>query len=299
MSSPQHDVACVGIAGVDIILDGLEALPGNGELAHAARSEVAPGGACNVAIACSRLGLRSALVAPVCQDDLGSLLTARLAGAGVDWVGPPGARTPVNVALSSPSERAFVQSGDTRPLLAADVAILAPRAVIGDVEGIPDEPEAPRMYATCDTVGAHHAAGRPEQLIGAAGTLIVNAGEAALLTGQGDPYEAAVSLARIVMTAVVTLGPDGAVAASGGIVAHAEAPQMTTRAQVGAGDVFAAAYVWADLAGSPLAERLALACLYASLSLRAPSILRGALTLRELVRAAESHGVPLPPGSDS
>jgi sugar/nucleoside kinase (ribokinase family) len=289
----------VGPAGVDVILDGLEALPVNGELAHAARSEVAPGGACNVAIACSRLGLRSALVAPVCQDDLGSLLTARLAGAGVDWIGPPGIRTPISVALASTGERAFVQSGDTRPLLAGDIALLAPRAVIGDVEGIVAHPDAPRMYATCDTVQAHQCAGHPEQLIGAAGTLIVNAGEAALVTGQGDPEEAAVLLARLVATAIVTLGADGAVAASGGIVAHADAPRQTARALVGAGDVFAAAYVWADLAGSPLAERLALACLYATLSLRATSVLRGALSLRELIRAAEQHGVPVPPGADA
>jgi len=295
----SHDVACVGAASVDVILDGLEALPAHGELAHAARSEVAPGGACNVAIACSRLGLRAALVAPVCQDDLGSLLTARLAGAGVDWIGPPWVRTPVSVALASTGERAFVQSGDARPLLASDVALLAPRAVIGDIEGIPAAPDAPRTYATCDTVQAHHHAGHPEQLIGSAGTLIVNAGEAALLTGQGDPEEAAVALARLVATAIVTLGADGAVAASGGVVAHADAPRQSARALIGAGDVFAAAYVWADLAGSPLAERLALACLYATLSLRAPSILRGALTLRELVRAADSHGVPLPPVSDS
>jgi len=41
-------------------------------------------------------------------------------------------------------------------------------------------------------VQAHNFAGRPEQLIGSAGTLIVNAGEAALLTGQSDPEEAAV-----------------------------------------------------------------------------------------------------------
>jgi ribokinase len=294
-----HDVACVGPASVDVILDGLEALPGNGELAHAPRSEVAPGGACNVAIACSRLGLRSALVAPVCQDDLGSLLTARLAGAGVDWIGPPGLRTPVSVALASSGERAFVQSGDPRPVLAADVSLLAPRAVIGDVEGIVAHSDAPRMYATCDTVQAHTSAGRPEHLIGAAGTLILNAGEAALVTGQNDPEEAAVVLARIVATAIVTLGPDGAVAVSGGIVAHAEAPRQNDRALTGAGDVFAAAYVWADLAGSPLAERLALACLYATLSLRAPSVLRGALSLRELVRAAESHGVPMPPSTES
>ena len=292
-----HDVACVGPAGVDVILDGLEALPTNGELAHAARSEVAPGGACNVAIACSRLGLRSALVAPVCQDDMGSLLTARLAGAGIDWIGPPGLRTPVTIALASTGERAFVQSGDPRPLLATDVGLLAPRAVIGDVEGIVAHPDAPRMYATCDTVQAHQCAGRPEQLIGAAGTLILNAGEAALVTGQNDPEEAAVQLARLVATAIVTLGPDGAVGASGGVVAHAEAPRQPARALIGAGDVFTAAYVWADLAGSPLAERLALACLYATLSLRAPSVLKGALSLRELVRAAETHGVPMPPGT--
>jgi ribokinase len=294
-----HDVACVGPASVDVILDGLEALPANGELAHASRSEVAPGGACNVAIACSRLGLRSALVAPVCQDDLGSLLTARLAGAGVDWIGPPGLRTPLSVALARARERAFVQSGDPRPVLAADVSLLAPRAVIGDVEGILAHPDAPRMYATCDTVQAHHCAGRPEQLIGAAGTVILNAGEAALVSGQSDPEEAAVMLARFVATAIVTLGADGAVAASGGIVAHAEAPRQNERALTGAGEVFAAAYVWADLAGSPLAERLALACLYATLSLRAPSVLRGALSLRELVRAAESHGVPLPPSTQA
>ena len=110
-----YDVACVGLAGVDVILDGLEVLPASGELAHAPRSEVAPGGSCNVAIASSRLGLRSVLVAPVCQDDLGSLLAARLAGAGVDWVGPPGIRTPLRVALATSGERAFVQAGDPRP----------------------------------------------------------------------------------------------------------------------------------------------------------------------------------------
>src|SRR4030081_2259945 len=124
--------------------DGRGAVPVNGELAHAARSEIAPGGACNVAIACSRLGLRSALVAPVCQDDLGSPLTARLAGAGGGRVGPPGTRTPVSVALASSGERAFVQSGDPRPLLAADVSLLQPRAVIGDVEGIAASPDPPR-----------------------------------------------------------------------------------------------------------------------------------------------------------
>ena len=139
--------------------------------------------------------------------------------------------------------------------------------MIGDIEGIPAGPDAPRMYATCDTVQAHHFAGRPEQLIGSAGTLIVNAGEAALLTGQSDPEEAAVALARLVATAIVTLGAEGAVAVSGGVVAHAEAPRQSARALVGAGDVFAAAYVVgrsgglaagrAARAGVPLRDALA------------------------------------------
>src|SRR4029077_3607710 len=133
-------VAGVGPASGDIILDGLEALPVHGALAHAARSEIARGGGCHVAIACSRLGLRSALVAPVCQDDLGSMLAARLAGAGVDWIGPPGLVTPLSIARASTGERAFVQTGDQRPVLGADVGQLAPRAVVGDVDGIVAHP---------------------------------------------------------------------------------------------------------------------------------------------------------------
>ena len=88
-------------------------------------------------------------------------------------------------------------------------------------------------------------------------------------------------------------------AVSGGVVAHAEAPRQSARALVGAGDVFAAAYVWADLAGSPLAERLALACLYASLSLRAPErAARRAQPARARAGRRDSHGVPMPPAAD-
>jgi hypothetical protein len=89
-----HDVACVGPASVDVIIDGLEALPVHGELAHAARSEIAPGGACNVAIACSRLGLRARFVAP------GASNRSRPVWRGPEstWIGPPGLRTPLGRA---------------------------------------------------------------------------------------------------------------------------------------------------------------------------------------------------------
>jgi hypothetical protein len=150
----------VGPARVDLILEGLEALPVHAELAHAARSEIAPGGSCNVAIACSRLGLRSVLVAPVCQDDLGSMLTARLAGAGVDWVGLPGACAR-RASRSSSGERV---SGDPRPVPPGK-SLLGPRAVIGRRGG--DSGLSGRVRACMRPAipWERIAAGRPERLI--------------------------------------------------------------------------------------------------------------------------------------
>ena len=51
----------------------------------------------------------------------------------------------------------------------------------------------------------------------------------------------------------------------------------------GAGDLFAAAYVWADHWGAPLEQRLRWAVLYASLSVRVATAVAGAVTLRALL----------------
>ena len=57
----------------------------------------------------------------------------------------------------------------------------------------------------------------------------------------------------------------------------------------GAGDLFMAAYVWADLAGRPVAERLRLATTYASLSVRVSTTTAGALPLEEFLRPGRLH----------
>ena len=66
------------------------------------------------------------------------------------------------------------------------------------------------------------------------------------------------------------------------------APSVEVIDTTGAGDLFTAAYVWADLAGLALAERLRLAVLYASSSISVPTTRLGALTLEELEHAAAS-----------
>ena len=63
------------------------------------------------------------------------------------------------------------------------------------------------------------------------------------------------------------------------------------RHTTGAGDLFAAAYVWSDLAGFELRDRLRWATLYASCSLGTLTAFAGAATLADLTAAAREHGL--------
>ena len=60
------------------------------------------------------------------------------------------------------------------------------------------------------------------------------------------------------------------------------APRVEVRDATGAGDLFAAAYIWADVRGLPLRQRLHMATLYAALSLRTLTAFAGAVRLAEL-----------------
>ena len=60
-----------------------------------------------------------------------------------------------------------------------------------------------------------------------------------------------------------------------------QAPLAEVEDPTGAGDLFAGAYIWADLAGRPLDVRLELAARYASQSLASATDRMRGLTLRE------------------
>ncbi|GAA1957878.1 carbohydrate kinase family protein [Kitasatospora viridis] len=92
--------------------------------------------------------------------------------------------------------------------------------------------------------------------------LLPNLAEARLLSGEQDPEAAARALSHRVGTAVVKLGPDGAVAARDGAVI-ARAPGTAARAvdSTGAGDAFAGGYLTALLAGADQQRALAAGCL--------------------------------------
>jgi sugar/nucleoside kinase (ribokinase family) len=130
--------------------------------------------------------------------------------------------------------------------------------------------------------------------MGAARALLVNEREALLLTGAGDAQTAAKQLAAVAPLTIVTLGPEGALAAGAEGTVHAPGVAVEAVDTTGAGDLFAAAYVWADHWGQTLEQRLRWAVLYASLSVRVATATAGALTLRALLEEGAGHGLTSP-----
>jgi sugar/nucleoside kinase (ribokinase family) len=145
---------------------------------------------------------------------------------------------------------------------------------------LPLAPAAARVYVSVGDIDARALAGRelPPELA-TARAMMVNEKEALVLTGAPDAESAAAQLARHAPLAIVTLGPDGALAVGPDGTLHV--PGVTVEPVVdttGAGDLFAAAYIWADHWGAPLEERLRWAVLYASASVRVATATAGALT---------------------
>ena len=112
------------------------------------------------------------------------------------------------------------------------------------------------------------------------------------MTGIGDTDGAATHLATLGTTVVVTCGRSGALATEpDGRVVRVAAPIVEVDDPTGAGDLFTAAYVWADLAGRSLEDRLALASAYASLSLGAATSRQKGLTGQEFEKALAGLGL--------
>ena len=175
-----------------------------------------------------------------------------------------------------------------------DVGAADARGVVLSLGRLPLRPPNAVVYVTTGMVEVEAGMRPDEATLEGARALVLNRHEAVRITGAGDATEAAVRLAGPGRSAVVTLGADGAVAVEDGRVVRASAPEVEAVDATGAGDLFVAAYVWADLAGLDAEARLAWACLYAGLSVRAPTALDGALRLDELLVEGERRGMPGP-----
>jgi sugar/nucleoside kinase (ribokinase family) len=289
------DVACAEPAFLDLTMTGLEAIPRPGEERLATDFLRSPGGGAITAVGAARLGLMSSLVSPLGDDPPGGMLRKMLARKGVRWDGRLVERTPVTVIMPSNGDRAMATFDPGEEVTAAELAAVEPRAVVASIPRVSIAPAGARVYASVGDVDARALAGGelPAELAGAR-ALLVNEREALMLTGAADAEAAAAALATRTPLAIVTLGENGALAA--GVEGAVRVPGVAVDAvdTTGAGDLFSAAYVWADHWGTPLEERLRWSVLYASLSVRVATAVAGAVTLGALLEEGAEHGLTSP-----
>jgi sugar/nucleoside kinase (ribokinase family) len=293
----SFDVAVVGAPFLDLTFAGLDRLPRIGEEVVGTDLHIAPGGTGMQAIGAARLGLATALVAPLGTSNSATLLKDMLTAEGVNLVGDHdrSAGVPVTALLTTGEGVAMASVIEGAEPSAEEVAGATASAFILSLGRLRLGPSDAALYACTGSLELGSVGEETMQGLSLARAFIVNAREAEALTGRADPEGAARALAELVATAIVTMGSHGAVAAEGKQVISVPAPRVDAVDATGAGDLFVAAYVWADLRGAALLDRLEWASLYAGLSTRAPTARAGALSLEELLSEGAARGLTTPP----
>ncbi|MCG5217973.1 carbohydrate kinase family protein [Streptosporangium sp. KLBMP 9127] len=286
---PQFDVFLAGTVFLDIVFTGLPAMPTAGTEVWAEGMGSCPGGIANLAIATSRLGLRTSLAAAFGDDDYGDFCWRTLAEQeSVDlsrsrrfehW------HSPVTVSMAVDRDRSMVTHGHPAPMSASEMIGSPPRSRAVIVALSADEPLG--VPGRCSWAELAHRNGAlifadvgwdpsgawsPDLLNQLSGchAFMPNAVEAMAYTSADTPRDALYALADRVPLAVVTDGADGAMAIDSmtGEEAFVPAPRVSALDPTGAGDVFGAGIVLGTLCRWPLPDRLAFAGLCAALAVQ-------------------------------
>lgn len=303
---PRLDAFLAGTVYLDMIFTGLPGLPPPGTELLSDGLGSAPGGCANLAVAMSRLGLQVGLAAAFGDDSFGAYLWRALAEQeGVDlslsrriaqWP------TPVTVSLAYQADRGMVTHHRPLPVPPDRLVARVPHTRTCFVElerGVPDWVIALRRSGTAvfaDVGWDHTQTWSPEVLdrLRHVDVFLPNAVEAMAYTRTTTPRAALAALADLVPVVVIKLGRDGAIAVDNLTGERARAAALPVRAldPTGAGDVFAAGWVFGTLAGWRLRERLRFANLCAGLSVRHYSGSLGAPCWGDLVAFGESSELP-------
>ena len=274
---PEFDVFLQGMVFLDVIFTGLPAMPTGGQEVWADGMGSCPGGIANLAVATSRLGLRTSLGAAFGDDDYGQFMWRTLAGQEhIDLSTSrryPGWHSPVTVSIATEGDRNMVTHGHPEPEAASAMLGDPPRAraVLLDLtadaagEAWVDRARAAGSLLFADVGWDDTGRWDPAVLdqLAHCHAFMPNAGEAMAYTRTATARDAMYALADRVPLAVVTDGRHGAHAYDSTTGEEAAVPALRVEAidPTGAGDVFGAAITLGTLAGWPLADRLAFAAL--------------------------------------
>jgi len=211
---------------------------------------------------------------------------------------PRGPRTPTTIVMPVQGDRAMVTVDPGLRARAADIEPYAPRTLAATLEQIDLLPPGPCSYLTCGDDDARAFAGRLPRAARKPRALVVTRRESAMLTGEEDPSAAVEALSAVAETAVVTLGPQGALASVEGrsleVPGHWAEPVVDA---TGVEELLAIAFAWAELHDADAEVALRWASLYAGLSVTAPTATRGAVTRERLLEEGTRLSFPELPAS--
>lgn len=252
--------------------------------------EVSGGSAANTLAGLAALGARCAFVGQVADDQLGEVFAHDIRAAGIAFDvparrgDPPTARCLIFVSPDGQrTMNTYLGASQFLPAAALDPALIGDAAVLY-LEGYLWDPEQPRA-AMREAIAAARSAGRKvaftlsdafvidrhgadfRALIdaGQIDILFANEHELAALTGE-PAFEAGIALlAPKVTTLVVTRSERGAVALENGERAEVSAePVERVIDTTGAGDLFAAGFLFGEVRGASLNDRLKLGAICAA-----------------------------------
>src|SRR5450759_2095856 len=151
VDGPEFDLFLCGTVFLDIIFTGMAAMPSGGTEVLAEGMGSSPGGIANLAIASSRLGLRTSLAAAFGDDDYADFCWRTLSEQEHVDLGRSQRfdqwHSPVTVSMAVDRDRSMVTHGHPAPMSPTDMIGRPPRcrAVIvelshGDAIGVPGQP---------------------------------------------------------------------------------------------------------------------------------------------------------------
>ena len=278
--------------------------PAPGETIGAESFATHPGGkGANQALAAARAGAAVRLYGAVGTDAFADTALALLAADGVDLDGVKRAAAPTGSAtilVDAHGENCIAVASGANALAdpeAVPDSVLAPGAVLVLQHEVSAQANAV-LIARAHRAGArivlNAAPARPLsiELLRQIDILVVNETEAAALAAQhGWPATAqafaaeAIAVAAPSLVVVVTLGKEGALAASGTDTIRVRAPDVAVVDTTGAGDAFVGALAAAIDASAPLPDALRTAVVAGSLACTAVGA-QSALPERDAIAAA-------------
>ncbi|HSL63921.1 MAG TPA: PfkB family carbohydrate kinase [Gaiellaceae bacterium] len=275
-------VVCVGLATLDHIA-AVSRQPAPDELVFATDFAVAGGGpAATAAVTLARLGVETAFVGAVGDDDVGAVIRDGLAREGVDVSElrvVPGARSPQSAIFVGGGLRtiAAFRGGGLPPLelspRARDLCLAAAWVHVDQTGYGAAVPLRGRIRLSVD-------GGNPIDGLDLRDVALYAPTESALRDGFGGPAAALEAGAELV---VVTRGAEGSVAyGRGGEVVEAPGETVAVVSTLGAGDVFHGALLARLVAGAALPDALTFANRCAARSCRALDGRSGIPTAAEL-----------------